>query len=163
MGYSFSASKRREFSRNTPEVRAMIMVAERYGFNQGSSDQKDTYLDLFKRYSSGAPGGLRSDWQSVGTRLAEETVGSDYRTAVNAAWAAAALLSNKEVLEIARAIGSQSVNIGATRFTDEFSGVTKSKVLGKRLWNWRIPAAIAAVFLIAHAEDMSMNGEGHQG
>jgi len=139
------------------------MVADRYGFNRGSADEKDTYVELFRKYSGWAPGGLRSDWQSVGKRLADETIGSNYPIAVDAAWAVASLLSNKEVLGVAKIMGSKSVNVGATWFTDEFSGIVKTKVLGKRLWNWRIPAAIAAISLLAHADEISINAGGAAG
>lgn len=149
-------SKRRAFNRDLPEVRGMILAANRYGFNRGSESDSQTILYLLEQFAAIGVENLPSDVQEFGQRLAADTVDSDCPMAADVAWALASLLSNQECLAINRAMSSHGVNMAGTFFSDEFPKRIKRPILGKRIWNWRIPAAFAAGVLIAHAEEMGL-------
>ena len=94
--------------------------------------------------------------QRVGPQVAAEAAGSTFPIAVQAAWAAASLLPSSTVLELTRAMGHVASVKAATIITDEFPGLVKTPVLGRRSKHWRGPAAIAMVLMANHADDLGI-------
>lgn len=150
MGFSFSAKKRKEYNRQLEPVQKMIAVAEGYGFNSGSEDDLEVFEWLFARFQRqfGMP-----DRGPAGAQVAQLTKGSQYPMAADAAWAAASLLPNSVLSDTGKVLGNAGVINAATWFTDEFPGIAKSEVLGKKMTGWRVPAAAAALMLVAHADE----------
>ena len=156
MPFSFSANRRKEFNRQQPHVKDMLAAAHRYGFNRGSASDSQVISDLLDRFARSIPGASIAGMGSIGTSLARETVGSDYPTAVNAAWAVAVSLPSSTVSMLTREMGVAGVTNAATCFTDEFPGRVKTPVVGLRPTMWRGPAAIAAMILMAHAQEVGL-------
>ena len=156
MTYSFSLPKRQGYNQALPAVQSMLAVADTYGVNSGSPSDKELFSDLFKTFAHSIPGAQISNIDSLAASLAAETVRSKYPTAVSAAWATASLLPNATVRAMGNTMGNAGVAKAATWFTDEFPGQVKAPVLGRRTKMWRVPAAIAAVILISHAEEIGL-------
>lgn len=140
-----------------PQVRAMRAVADRYGSHSGSASDTETFLVLFEDFARQVPEAVGPNVHSAGPLIATEAAGSSYPLAVHAAWAVAALLPNSTVVALNKELGSRGQITGASFLTDEFPGLVKTPVLGKRVTLWRGPAAIAVVLLAAHADTFGIS------
>lgn len=156
MPFSFNADKRRQFNRQSPETRMVLGLAGRYGSHSGSESDTETFVELFETFADLVPGATVPDMQRVGQLAAAEAAGSRYPLAVHAAWAVAALLPSSTISELTGALGKFGSAKLATILTDEFPGLVKTPVLGRRLKLWRGPAAIAMVLLATYANEFGV-------
>jgi len=156
MPFSFNADKRRQTNRQSPEARKMLAVASRYGSHSGSESDTETFVELFEKFAGLVPGATVLDTQRVGPMAAAEAAGSKYPLAVHAAWAVAAQLPSSTISALSGVLGNAGMVAGATLFTDEFPGLVKTPVLGRRLKLWRGPAAIAVVLLATYADEIGV-------
>lgn len=153
MTFSFKADKRRAANRQSPETRKMLAVTRRYGFHSGSESDTETFVELFETFAGLVSGATVPDTQRVGPLVAAEAAGSKYPMAAHAAWAVVSLLPSSTISALSRVMGHAGIVGGATIFTDEFPGLIKTPVLGRRLKLWRAPAAVAVVVLATHADE----------
>jgi hypothetical protein len=112
----------------------------------------DTFVRVFEGMARQVPGPVDPRIASAGPLVAIEAASTSYPLAVHAAWAVAALLPNSTVVGLTQALGNKGLISGATFLTDEFPGLVKVPVLGKRVKIWRSPAAIAVLLLGAYAD-----------
>jgi hypothetical protein len=152
MGFSFGAKRRRQANQSMPQVRAMLAVASLYGPHSGSTVDNEQYVRLFETFSSLIPGASLPDAISLAHQAAAEAARSPYPLAVHAAWAVASLLPNSTITQLQRVMGVSGVTAGATVLTDEFPGIVKTAVLGRRTALWRGPAAVTVVLLSTFAD-----------
>ena len=153
MGFSFSAKRRREVNRNLPYVRAMLAVADRYGPHSGSADDDITYVRLFTQISELIPDAGIPNVTSLAREAAKEAIHSTFPLPVHAAWAVASLFPNSTIIRLQNAMGMAGMTACATVVNDEFPGLVKTPVLGRRSALWRGPAAITVVLLAALADE----------
>lgn len=154
MPFSTSPSKRRAYNQTFPAVQSMLAAADEYGFNTGSPSDKEIFSSLFKVFVRSLPAAELPNIDRIAASLANETVRSDYPMAVSAAWAAASLLPRDTATAMGRVMGNEGVANAATWFNDEFPGQIKVPVLGRRTKMSLVPAAISAVILISHGEEI---------
>lgn len=156
MAFSFNADKRRQANRQSPETRKVLAVASRFGSHSGSESDSATFVELFEKLACLVPGATVPDTQRVGPLAAAEAAGSRHPLAVHAAWAVASLLPSSTISALSGVLGTAGLASGATVFTDEFPGLVKTPVLGRRVTLWRGPAAIAVILLAAYADELGL-------
>jgi hypothetical protein len=137
----------------------MLASANHFGFNRGTDADRATIVRLLDEFAAYGFVSSPLDTRELGEQLARETAGGDSPIAVDVGWALASKLSNRDCIAINQLMTSRGVNMAATLFSDEFPKRVKTSVLGRRIWNWRIPAAFAATVLMAYADDHSLASE----
>lgn len=157
MAFSFSAKKRKQFNRQLPQVQSMLAAANGYGYSRGTVEDKQTFEYLLEDFARSMQGISGSSITFLETALAEEASGSEYPIAVNAAWAVASALPQSSVTMLGKAMGTAGVVNAATWFTDEFPGKVRTPVMGQKISAWRVPAAIAAMLMMTHADENELN------
>lgn len=153
-----SISKR--VNRTSPAGLAMLAVANRYGFNRGTPADAEKFNEIFQWMTEALPGPGVPKQHEVGTLLARETAGSKFPIAVDAAWAAAALLPFDTLKDIAGLAGHQGYVKIASVFDAVFPGKQKSKVLDERVITKVMNRAVAGVLLITFGEEKGLINAG---
>lgn len=168
MGFSLSANRRRRENRHHPNVRAMLAVAQHYGnFTSGSPAEIEKFIWLFNDFTSiaqrlvaeisGRPYSATTGNTSPRAKdFAAEASHGQHPIAAHASWASAAVLPNSSIVAITNQLGTTGMVAGATFLTDEFTGLVKTPVGGKRLRAWRGPAAIASLTMAGHAAEQGI-------
>lgn len=146
----------KKVNRATPAGQGMLAVADHYGFNHGTDEDTERFIEVFGWMTKQLLDGGLTNERLIGSLLAKETVDSRYPMAVDAAWAVGATLPIDVLNQVVKMMGYSGHVKTASIFGAMFPGKQRSAVNGHMVLTKVSSGAVAGTLLIALGTEIGL-------